>query len=100
MLKGFFTSMKTNTLSLGSYSSPNLNNFSGNITFFPKRSYPLRLYYLKVKDVSLKYNEAERSKTELLTPGLAVLQKKRGGGTQLNLIPPLFHLTSNRLHEL
>lgn len=77
MLKGFFTSMKTNTLSLGSYSSPNLNNFSGNITFFPKRSYPLRLYYLKVKDVSLKYNEAERSKTELLTPGLAVLQKKR-----------------------
>ncbi len=77
MLKGFFTSMKTNTLQLGSYSSPELNNFSGNIIFFPKRSYPLSFFYIKMKDVSLKFNESERSSTELLTPGLAILQKRR-----------------------
>ena len=75
--KGFFTSTNTGNAKLSSYNSPNLNNLGGNVTFFPKRSYPINFYYLKLKDVTLRYNETNRSKTELLTPSLATLQKNR-----------------------
>lgn len=75
--KGYFTSTNTGMLKKSSYSSPTFNTLRGSITFFPSRTYPLRFFYLKMKDVTLRYTETNRSKVELLTPSLAVLQKSR-----------------------
>jgi hypothetical protein len=81
-LKGFFTAMNSKNLEESSYAAPSLNMFSGAVSFFPMRSYYLNLYYLKMKELALRYNQTNRAKTELLTPGLAVLQKNRIDATK------------------
>lgn len=82
LLRGTFTAMNGRDLDQSTYASPALNTLNGAITFFPKRSYSLNLFYLKMKDLALRYSETDRSKTEILVPGLAVLQKYRKDGVE------------------
>ncbi|MDH3891903.1 MAG: hypothetical protein OEV49_12540 [candidate division Zixibacteria bacterium] len=81
-LRGSFTAMNGRDVDQSSYVSPDINTLNGNISFFPRRSYSLNLFYLKMKDVALRYSKTNRSKTELLVPGLAALQKYRQDGTE------------------
>lgn len=76
-LKGNYNSTSTNSFKKSFYSSPIINALSGDITFFPKRTYPLRFYYTSIKDVRLRVIESNRAKTDLLNPGLALVQKTK-----------------------
>jgi hypothetical protein len=75
--KGYFNATNADNLNESFYKSPDINNLNGNLTFFPTRTYPLQFYYLKSRDVSLFYDKTDRTKTTILTPGLAVLEKNR-----------------------
>jgi hypothetical protein len=76
-LKGTYSSTATDLFKKSFYDSPKMNTLNGDITFFPKRTHPLRFYYTSIEDVLLRVSESNRTKTDILTPGLALVQKNK-----------------------
>lgn len=57
------------------YESPTLRNYSGQLTLFPARRYPLRLFHSKSKQYSLRYEPSSRNAVDLLLPELSVVRR-------------------------
>jgi hypothetical protein len=72
---GSYYRASTEESSLSQYQDPALRSYSGQVTFFPTRPYPLKLYHSKYDDLTLRYESNNRSNVELLQPELAVVRK-------------------------
>ncbi|HUU46157.1 MAG TPA: hypothetical protein VM118_10540 [Acidobacteriota bacterium] len=84
-LFGTYYRVSAETGSDDTYIKPGIPTYSATVSLFPQRSYPLRLYYSKLRNHTIRYESNNRSRIDLLSPELAVVRrydsdmKSRGG---------------------
>jgi hypothetical protein len=83
-LFGTYYSASQDTLSADTYIEPSIPTYFGSLSLFPMRPYPLRLYYNKSRNHTIRYEANNRGEAELFSPELAIIrryqsdQKSRG----------------------
>lgn len=57
------------------YISPEITTYNGTLELFPNRAFPLKIYTGKSEENSVRYEPGNRSETEIVSPGLAVVRR-------------------------
>lgn len=74
-IRGIYFTTNSDALSNSTYSGPSLTNYDAELTLFPQKRYPLRLFKGRLKDKSLIYEETFRNETDVQRPGLVTLRR-------------------------
>lgn len=83
---GTYYRNKTDTTRFNEYQNPEINSFSGQLTLFPNRRYPLKLYRTTSQYSSLIYESSNREDYASQRPELAVIRRYDGEQSSLGAI--------------
>ena len=108
-LYGTYFRSSIDTAESDAYLNPDLHTYGLQLTFFPNRRYPLKLYHSRTREFSLRYEPTNRTDVEVLQPQLAVvrrydnIRRTTGGQMQVAFNPAtslLAELRSERIKTL
>ncbi len=90
-LSGIYFKSTSNNEKESDYINPEISIFNGSTTLFPKRSYPLKVYYSRDKNYPLRLEENNKSNQSRLRPTLSVTRRYENDltsrGSQFQFFP-------------